>query len=66
MMHPYQLVKQRRDKVVRVPTWVQGTRFKLEKGDIVFRITADMIRLKTGEQLKVGESYTRFFDYKEI
>jgi hypothetical protein len=57
--HPYQLVRQRIDVVVRVPGWASDV---FAKGDQVIRESSETVNIN-GRRYRLGESYTKFFGY---
>jgi hypothetical protein len=60
--YPYTIVRRRVDVVIRVPAWAVG---EINKGDLVIRLDAQTVMLPGNRRYKVGESYTKFFDYTE-
>jgi hypothetical protein len=61
VFHPYQLVQQRIDVVVRVPSWVKD---EFAKGDEVIRESGQTVNIN-GRRYRLGESYTKFFGYTQ-
>ena len=57
--HPYQIVQQRIDVVVRVPAWASDV---FAKGDQVIRESSETVNIN-GRRYRLGESYTKFFGY---
>jgi hypothetical protein len=57
--HPYQLVQQRIDVVVRVPSWAKDV---FTPGDEVIREDSQTVNVN-GRRYRLGESYTKFFGY---
>jgi hypothetical protein len=57
--HPYQIVQQRIDVVVRVPSWAKD---EFVKGAHVIRESSETVNIN-GRRYRLGESYTKFFGY---
>ncbi len=58
---PYFITQFRYDVVVKVPDW--ATEY-IEVGDVVRREADEHVVLDSGIGLRLGESYTKFLEYR--